>query len=237
MGGSCLAERLARYVSLTAEEKHSLEALEEQTRTFRRGATIRRERDPARELFVVQTGWAQSCVLLGNGSRQILRFHFPGDIIGISSLAHGRSAETIVAVTEATLCPFEYDKIAVLFQRHPRLSALLFSVAVAERSAVADRLVSVGRTPARARVASLLCEILARLSHSEGRPVSEFHVPLTQEEIGDATGLTAVHVNRMLRALREDGAVISAQREVRIIDFTLLSDIANFDPSYLHAAA
>jgi len=225
---------LARYVSLTAEEKHSLEALEEQTRTFRRGATIRRERDPARELFVVQTGWAQSCVLLGNGSRQILRFHFPGDIIGISSLAHGRSAETIVAVTEATLCPFEYDKIAVLFQRHPRLSALLFSVAVAERSAVADRLVSVGRTPARARVASLLCEILARLSHSEGRPVSEFHVPLTQEEIGDATGLTAVHVNRMMRGLVEDGLIERNGAMVAVPDESRLRSEANFVDRLAH---
>jgi CRP-like cAMP-binding protein len=185
---------LAHYVTLTASEKDALHALEEQERKFRRGASIRREHDNARELFIVKNGWLHSCALLGNGSRQIMRFHFPGDIVGLSSLAFGKSSDSITAVTDVTLCPFDKDKLASLFETQPRLAALIFTLSVAERVSLADRLASIGRTSARARVASLLCEIFSRLRIVEGADVTDFQVPLTQEEIGDAAGLTAVHV-------------------------------------------
>lgn len=228
MGGSCLAERLAHYVTLTAREETALASLEEQERSFKRGSTIRREHDAARELFIVQKGWLHSCVLLGNGSRQIMRLHFPGDIVGLSSLAFGRSSDSITAVTDVTLCPFDKDKLAVLFEEHPRLAALIFTLSVAERVSLADRLASIGRTSARARVASLLCEMVARLRIMEGGRISEFQVPLTQEEIGDATGLTAVHVNRMMRGLVDDGLIGRSGSTIILANERRLAEEANF---------
>lgn len=228
MGGSCLAERLGHYVTLSAQEEKALAQLEEQERTYRRGSTIRREHDAARELFIVQKGWLHSCVLLGNGSRQIMRFHFPGDIVGLSSLAFGRSSDSITAVTDVTLCPFDKDKLALLFQQHPRLAALIFTLSVAERVSLADRLASIGRTSARARVASLLCEIFARLRVMAGARMTEFHNPLTQEEIGDATGLTAVHVNRMMRGLVDDGLIGRSGNVISVADEARLAEEANF---------
>jgi CRP-like cAMP-binding protein len=193
-------------VSLTASEREALGRLEEQSRSYRRGALIRSENDNARELFIVSTGWLHSYALLGNGSRQIMRLHFTGDILGLSSLAFGQSSDSISAVTDVTLCPFDREKLAILFEEHPRLGALIFALSVAERVTLADRLASVGRTSARARVASLICEMIARLRMADGDK-KEFHIPLTQEEIGDSTGLTAVHVNRMMRELVDDGLI------------------------------
>lgn len=228
MGGSCLAERLAHYVSLTAQEESALASLEEQERSFRRGTTVRREHDNARELFIVQKGWLHSCVLLGNGSRQIMRLHFPGDILGLSSLAFGRSSDSIIAVTDVTLCPFDKDKLSLLFAQHPRLAGLIFTLSIAERVSLADRLASIGRTSARARVASLLCEIFARLRIMEGAKVTDVQIPLTQEEIGDATGLTAVHVNRMMRGLVDDGVIGRSGNHVSLVDEARLAAEANF---------
>lgn len=212
---------------LTEAERAALTRLEDQQRHVRRGAVIIGEGQPARELFIVRKGWLQSSVLLGNGGRQIMRINLPGDILGLSSLAFAESTETVTALTDVTLCPFDRERLSALFEEHPRLTALLFALSIAERAGLADRVASIGRTPARARVASLLCEIFARLRLADpGQEV--VHVPLTQEEIGDATGLTAVHVNRMVRGLVDDGIIERSGNSIRLVDESRLSDEANF---------
>jgi CRP-like cAMP-binding protein len=235
---------LSHYLALTPHEQSALDALEQHERSFRRGAVVRREHDSARDLFIVRKGWLYSSVLLGNGSRQIMRLHFPGDVVGVSSLAFGKSADSIVAVTDASLCAFDKDRLAVIFQNHPRLAALIFNLTVAERVSMADRLASVGRTSARARVGSLLCEIFARIRIMAGENLESLHIPLTQEDIGDATGLTAVHVNRMMRGLAEDALIERSGSVVRLLQEQRLAQESNFvdrfariDTSWLPPAA
>ena len=217
MGGGCLASRLAHYAALSEQEKRALSRLEEQERSYRRGAVVHRQHDRVRDLYIVQKGWLASYVYLGNGTRQIMRFHFPGDIAGVANLAFPDATDCLQATTDVTLCPLDKDKLAILFVEQPRLAALIFTLTIAERVSLADRLASIGRTSARARVASLLCEFAARLRIMEG-PKTEFLIPLTQEDIGDATGLTAVHVNRMMRSLGEDGIIERHGNIVRILD-------------------
>ena len=228
MGGSCLAERLSHYVRLSAGERDSLERLEEQDRSIRRGTIIISENERPRELFIVRSGWVHSSVILGNGSRQIMRFHFQGDILGLPLLAFADSPETVTAVTDAILCPFSRERLAAIIAEHPRIAALLLGLADADRVSLADRLASIGRTSARARVSSLLCELFARMRRL-GTPHDEpIQVPLTQEEIGDATGLTAVHVNRMMRGIVEEGLIERNGSMIRLLDEKRLSAEANF---------
>ena len=205
-----------------------LDRLEAQQRHCRRDAVVISEGEPARELYIVQKGWLQSSVLLGNGGRQIMRINLPGDIVGLSALAFDDSPETVTTLTDATICPFDRERLALLFSEHPRLMALVFALNVAERSQLADRLASIGRTSARARVASLLCEIFSRLRLVNGPESDVAHIPLTQEEIGDATGLTAVHVNRMIRNLVEDGIIERSGNSFRLLDRKRLEGEANF---------
>lgn len=186
------------------------------------------EGEPARELYVLQKGWLQSSVLLGNGGRQIMRINLPGDIIGLPTLAFAEAVETVTALSDATICPFDRERLAVLFAEHPRLTALLFTMILAERASLADRLASVGRTSARARVAALLCDVFARTRLGEGPATRTLQVPLTQEEIGDATGLTAVHVNRMVRNLVDDGIIERSGNMITLLDERRLADEANF---------
>ncbi|MGE0179596.1 MAG: Crp/Fnr family transcriptional regulator, partial [Sphingomonas sp.] len=101
-------------------------------------------------------------------------------------------------------------------------------LSVAERVSLADRLASIGRTPARARVGALLCEIAARLRRANMLEDGRFVLPLTQEEIGDATGLTAVHVNRMMRTLSEDGLIQRLNSHVRLLDEERLISEVNY---------
>ena len=228
MGGSCLAERLSHYVRLSDAERQSLDGLEEQDRHCRRGAIIISENERPRELYIVRSGWLHSSVVLGNGSRQIMRFHFQGDILGLPLLAFADSPETVTAVTDVILCPFSRERFAGVISEHPRIAALLLGLAVADRVSLADRLASIGRTSARARVSSLLCEIFARMRRL-GTPHHEpIQLTLTQEEIGDATGLTAVHVNRMMRGIVEDGLIERNGNSIRLVDEKRLSSEANF---------
>ena len=228
MGGSCLAERLSHYVRLTASEQAALDRLEEQDRTYRRGSVVIGESDSPRDLFVVRSGWLHGSVVLGNGSRQIMRFNFQGDLIGLPLLAFPDSPETVTAVTDAVLCPFGRERLAGVIADHPRLAALLLSLAVAERVSLADRLASIGRTSARARVSSLLCDIYGRLKMLGLAEQGRFQLPLTQEEIGDATGLTAVHVNRMMRGLVQDGVIERSGGHVGVVDEDRLCAEASF---------
>jgi len=228
--GSCLAERLSHYLRLTEAESLSLAELEDQERACRRGAVVIRENESPRELFIVRSGWLHSSGVLGNGSRQILRFYFQGDILGLPLLAFADSPETVTAVTDVVLSPFSREKLAQMITDHPRLSAVILGLSVAERVALADRLASIGRTSARARVGSLICELVARMRRlgavADGGYVQ---LPLTQEDIGDATGLTSVHVNRMLRALVDDGIIErNGGNQIRLVDEKRLIADSNF---------
>jgi CRP-like cAMP-binding protein len=228
--GSCLAERLSHYVRLTEAESLSLAQLEDQDRAYRRGAVVIRENESPRELFIVRSGWLHSSGVLGNGSRQILRFHFQGDILGLPLLAFADSPETVTAVTDVVLAPFSREKLAQLIEDHPRLGALILGLSVAERVALADRLASIGRTSARARVGSLICEIVSRMRRLGAVGEGGFiQLPLTQEDIGDATGLTSVHVNRMMRALVDDDIIErNGGSQLRLLDEKRLIADSNY---------
>ena len=168
-------------------------------------------------------------VVLGNGSRQIMHFHFKGDIVGLPLLAFRDSPETVTAVTDATLCPFSRERLAGVIAEHPRLAALLLSMSVAGRVSLADRLASIGRTSARARVSSLLCELYRRMRLLGLAEEGVMQLPLTQEDIGDATGLTAVHVNRMMRSLAEDGLIYrNGSQALQVLDEGRLCVEANY---------
>jgi CRP-like cAMP-binding protein len=232
VSGSCFAERLEHYLRLTDDERSALAQLEEQERRVRRGAVVQREHDRAHEMFVIRSGCMYSHVLLDDGSRQILRLHFPGDLVGTSGAAFVNATESVVAITDVTLCPFDRKALRQLFEGHPRIAALLFLIAQAERVSLTDRLASLGRTSARARVAALLLDTFDRLRAHDATIRNSFHLPLTQEEIGDATGLTAVHVNRMVRVLVEEGLIARANSTITILDEARLASIANYVNRY-----
>lgn len=223
-----LVQRLGHLVRLTPDEQASLRLLEGQRRSYRRGSQILCQGEPASELFIVRDGWLHSSVVLGSGGRQILRFHFRSDLVGGACLAFRESPETVTAVTDVTVSQFSRERIGDLFENHPRIGALLFAISVEERVSLTDRLASIGRTSARARVSALLCELYQRMRLLGLIADGGMQLPLTQEEIGDATGLTAVHVNRMMRALAEDGLIARNGSQVRVLDETRLCAEAQF---------
>ena len=232
MSVSCFAERLGDLVAVTPAEHDALARLEERERTVRRGATVQRENDRAGELFVLRRGVMMSSMLLDDGSRQILRFLFPGDMMGLSSLAYREAPETLTALNDCTICPFERAVLSDVMVAHPRLAALMMVYGQIERTALTDRLAALGRTSAKARVAAVLIEMRNRLRMLDKSITDSFMLGLTQEEIGDATGLTAVHVNRMLRQLEEEGLIARDNGRMSFPDERALVRAAHYADRY-----
>ncbi|WP_322964864.1 Crp/Fnr family transcriptional regulator [Sphingomonas fuzhouensis] len=213
-----LADRLRKWVSLTPTECDALSRLEDRPRTIRRGTVLIDEQVRSEELFVVKQGMLMCYVLLDDGSRQIVRFLYPGDLFALSALVYGRSLDTIVAVSHAVVCPFDRAEMATLANEHPRLLSLILVLNQIERVITTDRLAGLGRTSARARVATLLLSLRGQMRHAGLDVGTSFALGLTQEEMGDAIGLTAVHVNRMLRQLEDEGLITREGGRVHLLD-------------------
>lgn len=218
--------------ALTPSENAALQRLEERERALRRGGTLVRENDRAGEMFVLRKGTMMTSVLLDDGSRQILRFLFPGDMLAVSSLVYREAPETITALTDCVVCPFERSAMSRLITEHPRLAALILVYNQIERAALTDRLAALGRTSAKARVAAVLLEMRNRLRMMDKSIRDSFVLGLTQEEIGDATGLTAVHVNRMLRQLEEEKLIAREGGRLAFTDERALARAANYVDRY-----
>jgi CRP/FNR family transcriptional regulator len=133
----------------------------------------------------------------------------------------------VTALTDARICLIDRAKLGGLFADHPRLAAILFAIQQIDRVTLTDRLISLGWSSARGRVAALLLWIAARMRFAGLSVDDGFPLPLTQEEIGDLTGLTAVHVNRTMRVLVEQGLIARSGNLLRIVHPDRLARLAN----------
>jgi CRP/FNR family transcriptional regulator, anaerobic regulatory protein len=228
MESSFLAERLARWLPLTPAEQTACSRLEGASRRLKRGSTLVPADYGPGDAYVVRRGWLYSSVLLDNGARQIVNFYFPGDVAGLFHLASSKTIESLTVVADAEVALVDRSCLREMFVSQPRLCSLLFFYAQGERVALGQRLATVGRMPARARVAALIAQVLTGLRSAGPVLDNSFHLALTQEEIGDATGLTAVHVNRMLRSLASLGLIERRGSMMTVLDERALKRMANW---------
>ncbi|WP_341208560.1 Crp/Fnr family transcriptional regulator [uncultured Sphingomonas sp.] len=212
------ADRVGDFLSLTTVERGVLSGLVERERPLRRGATLVRQNERGTDLFALKSGMMMGYVLLGDGSRQILRLIFPGDLFGTQVMAFGKAQQTLVAAADSVVSPIDRAALAEAALRHPRLALALTALEQIESASLAERLAAVAKLPARARVAGMLIEIRGRMRRGDPAIGDSFAPGLTQEEIGDAIGLTAVHVNRMLRQLEDQALIARMGGRVTILD-------------------
>ena len=184
-------------------------------------------------LFVNHDGWLFRYKILHNGDRQILDFILPGQIFGLQACLFKASLYSVATITEASLSSIPLDAIDRVFERTPTLAKALFWSALCESAIVSEHLINTGRRSAYERVSHLLLELFVRLKSAGLTDDMSFKMPLTQELIGSALGLTTVHVNRTLRSLREDKLIAIDGMCVTILDFDALSLLSDFDNSYL----
>jgi len=188
-------------------------------------------------VYVNHDGWLSRYKILHNGSRQIIDFVLPGQIFGMQACMFNKSLYSVAAITDSSLSAIPFAMIDAVFDRNPRLAKAMFWSAGYEAAILAEHLIDAARRSAYERISHLLLELFVRLQAAGMTNGMSFEAPLTQEVIGDALGLTTVHVNRTVRALREDKLIAIEGKLVTILDFEALSLISDFENSYLAGAA
>jgi CRP-like cAMP-binding protein len=228
-----LARKLAWFAGLSPDETATLEALHAVTRAVRRNREIVTEGRNYENLFVLLEGSAIRYRVLRDGRRQILNIVLPGDFIGFPGCFFESALYSVTALSDAVVCSVPFTVLIGLFDRSPRLAAAIFWSFACEAAIYAEHLIDVGRRSALERVAHFLLELLTRLQVVGLADERSYQMPLTQELIADALGLSVPHVNRTFRQLRDDGLVAVEEQRVTLKDIDALSALADFEKTYL----
>ena len=230
---SPLARKLGAFIDLSPPDFALLKKLHERRRRFPVGVDIIHQGQSDREAYVLARGWACSYKLLPGGTRQIVDFQIPGDFLGLRSMLFRTADHNIEPVTEIEAYVVTKNDIEDTFNRSPRLATALLWAASRDEAMLVEHLIDLGRRDALQRVAHYLLELGARLMLVGLGSKAGYDCPISQYLLADVLGLSAVHVNRVLRQLREQGLLTFRDGKVTFDDFAGLVALAEFDLSYL----
>jgi len=225
--------QLSPSLPLVAEQATVLLDLKAARRALRPGQEIISEGRRCGGVFLIIEGIAIRYRILRDGQRQILNFLLPGDFAGVTSCRFESALYSIKTLTHATISPVPLAKLIGVLASDPQFAAKLFWSFSGESAILAEHLIAVGRRSARERVAHLLLELFSRLRLVGLADERSYRMPLTQEVIGDALGLSIPYVNRVLQQLRHEGLVSIKDQLVVIENIEELSAVADFDQGYL----
>lgn len=228
-----LARKLGAFVALSKAELLVLERLHKRRRTFVAGRDLVHQGQADHAAYILLSGWACSYKLLHDGQRQIVDFQILGDFLGLRSVVLHVSDHSIEPITDIEVTEVHGSDLFEAFAETPRLATAVLWTASRDEAMVVEHLVGIGRRGAAERMAHFLLELGARLSLVGMGDRAGYDCPLTQYLIADALGLSAVHVNRVLRQLREQGMVTFREGRVTFDNYDRLAEFADFELSYL----
>jgi CRP-like cAMP-binding protein len=230
-----LAHKLNIHHSLSPADKAAILALPHRLRWLEAQSYTMREGDRPDRCAILVSGYAYRHKLTGDGERQILSLHIPGDALDFQNMFLSESDHNVQTLTRAQIAEVPRQPLEDLVLSHPAVGRAIMIHTLVEASIFREWVVNVGRRDARSRISHLLCEFAYRMTTHGLAPSGSYELPITQEQLADATGLTAVHVNRVLKGLQADGLIDRNRRIVTFPDWQRLRDVADFNPRYLHA--
>ena len=232
-GDSPFARKLGAFVALSADDLAMLDQLHSRRRTFVAGVDLVHQGQSDQAVFILAKGWVCSYKLLPNGGRQIVDFQIPGDFLGLRSVLFRTADHNIEPVTQIEASVIINTDLLEAFARTPRLATAVLWAASRDEAMVVEHLVGIGRRNAQERTAHYLLEFGARLNLVGLATKTGYDCPLSQYMLADALGLSAVHVNRVLRQLREMGLLTFNKGRVTFDDIDGLVAFADFDKADL----
>jgi CRP-like cAMP-binding protein len=228
-----LTRKLSRLMALSAEEVRLLHDWQSSPRRIARGREIVVEGRNYDGLFILLDGVALRYRVLADGRRQVLNIVLPGDIIGYPGCFFASALYSISALGSCTVSLVSFSRFLQVFEAHPRLGAAIFWSLSCETAMYAEHLIGIGRRSALERVAHFVLEMLTRLQAIGLADECSYRLPLTQELLADALGLSVQYVNQTLRQLREEGLAVMERQQVTITNLEALTALADFERTYL----
>jgi len=218
--------------ALSPEDKALLLGLELSPRHMSASEVLWQESTNADLFCVLKEGWAYSYRNLKNGTKQNLKFYLPGDIIGMRDFGFTRRLSSAAMINKGVVYPFSYQQLFELFGRS-NLAVGIMATAIRQQAILSERLIYLGQYAAHERLAHFLYEFYLRLKRIEAVENNSFLMPLTQQLISDALGMSPVHVSRTFSMLRDKGLVIRDRQQVKLPDPEALARLAGFNDSYI----
>lgn len=201
---------------------------------FPSGDFIGREGRSGTTCAILIRGFAVRQKMTSSGDRQIVSLHGTGDALNFQNAFMDVADYDIWSVEDCVVSVVNASAIRALAIERPAVSQSLLIAAFTEASIAREWMLNVGRRSGRTRLAHFLCEYLDRICLRRHPSDGQYELRLTQEQIGDATGMTAVHVNRMLKSLQSDKLIKQLGRSIRVLDMLALMNAGEYDPLYLH---
>jgi CRP-like cAMP-binding protein len=231
---SQLIRQLETVSRLDDEDRRALSELPMRTRLIEENNDIFREGHASTECCVILSGVACRYKIIAGGRRQILSFHFAGDMPDLQGLLLSKMDHCLAVLTKADVAYIPHAAIRTLSEQRPALAKAFYRQALVDGSIFREWIANVGQRLALQRVAHLICECFERMRSLGLADDKTFELPVTQSELGDATGLSSVHINRTMQSLRKAGLVISKGKVHTIPDWVRLREAADFNSAYLH---
>jgi CRP-like cAMP-binding protein len=231
---NAFVDKLSGHAQLSSADVRLLTSACQNQRTFPARTDLIREGDKPGPVFVILEGWACRYKLLPEGTRQITSFLMPGDCCDLHASVLTAMEHSIATLTTARIALVPRGLMEGLIETRPAITRAFWWTQLVDEDTLRAWIVSMGRRNGLQRVAHLMCELYVRARNIGLTHGDSFELPLTQTVIGDALGLTPIHVNRVLRKLRLSGVMTLIGGNLVIADVAKLATVAGFDDNYLH---
>lgn len=226
--------RLESRSPLTESDRKAIRALPFTFRTLDPAAYMVREGETPQVCSLLLSGFAYRHKVTGSGERQILSVHLPGEFLDLQNSFLGIADHNVQALSRAEVAAVPVAALQRLANDHPAVALAMWIDTLIDAAIFREWIVNVGRRDATSRVAHLLCELALRLREAGLSEKDGYQLPMTQEQLADAVGLTPVHVNRVLQAMGRDRLIERDKRAVTIVDWDGLRHVGDFSTRYLH---
>ena len=231
---AALVRRLQTSSGISEEEIKEVHELPITVREYPAERAVVRDGERATECCLIAEGFCVRSKTISDGRRQILSIHIPGEIPDLMSLFLHVMDHDLSTLTPCTLGFIKHETLQKLHRRRPNVAEMFWRDTLINSAMFREWIVNVGQRPAPARLAHVMIELRERLKVIGRADGNRFDMPLTQEQIGEALGITAVHANRVIKQLRQDGIVDLHRGRVTVLDEGKFQELADFDNRYLH---
>ncbi len=223
---NCAIRATALFGELETRHLDKARALRSAQVSYTTGEYLYHEGDIPTRAFTVYKGWVTLFKNLRNGDRQILRFALPGDFLCYKVGKNKHIDHSAIAVSDVTLCAFPIDRFREVISELPELSFALSSITETTIKRCHTALTTIASHPAETKVAYLLLSLYIREMSLLRQSTDRIPFPITQEDIADALGLTAIHVNRVFQSLRKKNLIVCKNRSLQVPDREALANVA-----------
>jgi len=227
-------KKLRKRDDISAEEEKAIRAAVAEVVNFPADRVAIRTGQELNVSMLLLDGWMARAKDLRGGQRQISELHVAGDFADLHSFTLKRLEHDVLTLTPCRVAIVPHERLRQITETHPHLTRVFWFSTNLDAAIHRERMLSLGARSAIGRMAHLFCELYVRLEIAGLTDGQSYDFPLTQQELSECHGLTAVHVNRTLQELRRRGVIRLGDRRLDILDLHQLQTIAEFDPAYLY---